>query len=366
MSEVFRNKPVDSRFESSIDSLASRVGCSQEDKSKIKGRIASLLGEYREIMPVGEFDSFIRYINKPSLRRFTISVGPNMEDTGLPIARKQSWDRLSKHLVKLRRDGHIAFSQRPASTLPFRLVSEAIQEGSLEIDGHARILDLCGAPGNKTFNICHLPDVEKVTAVINDGNSSRLGRVRERLAEFQFKSDREEDCYSRKLNDGRDVTIYLSNHDATDPEQVDQMASNYFGGELPNVVIADVFCPGDGRIIENPEVAIRYNKLVYKSGLVQSGILENAIDVAASCPYGVVAYSTCSVSPFFNEGVVSKVLKSEDVFCHNSSFDNVNLFPALHEKYHELKPDGRVRGVRTYPHKMGTGFFCSLISKGDY
>lgn len=115
-------------------------------------------------------------------------------------------------------------------------------------------------------------------------------------------------------------------------------------------VLVDAPCSGLGTLRRNPEIRWHLTELKL-AGLppLQGRILE----CAASCvkPGGVILYSTCSVMPEENEGVVAAFLETHTDFS-----------PARPEPHF---PPGVVddRGFfRTFPHRHGTdGFFGALL-----
>ncbi len=159
--------------------------------------------------------------------------------------------------------------QDAASTLAGRIVSP--RPGS-------RIIDLCSAPGGK---VTHLYEIVRgrATVVAADVSFSRLLRVRmnaERL--------------------GHDGMMFAIG-DARQP-----------GFHNCDFVLVDAPCTGLGVLARRWD--LRWSKReadIQRMAALQVEILTHAIDVAGRG--GFVVYSTCSIEPEENEGVVETVIK---------------------------------------------------------
>lgn len=350
--------------------------------------IRYILRSFRDVMPSGQFLPFLHHL-ETSYPTFDIFIPDSriarnygedffapypdfpIYDTWLPRS-KQGSDRLGKLIGRIRNEGIIAFAQSMASGLPYWLVTRQTLAGNISIGNKLNIYDLCGAPGNKTLNFIHSSNVSEVTAVINDHKPHRLKRVEERLTnEFDFVPKK--GGFNRKLKDGREVTIYLDFADASNQDEVRRSADRFFKEGKADIVIADVDCPGDGRITTDmrrllassgtdrgwPSFAVQFYPRSIKDVISQARILKSAILIARET--GVVSYSTCSVNPFVNEGVVSVVLEEvKGLKVLDLPVDEKYLFPSLHE-FHEEKFEPQAKGTRSYPHTFGEGFFCSLL-----
>ncbi|HQM91520.1 MAG TPA: RsmB/NOP family class I SAM-dependent RNA methyltransferase, partial [Syntrophales bacterium] len=133
--------------------------------------------------------------------------------------------------------------------------------------------------------------------------------------------------------------------DATDPDGTARL------GTFDRVLV-DAPCSGLGTLRRNPEIRwhLTERKLAEMPAL-QGRILHNA----AGCvkPGGTLLYSTCSVMPEENDGVVAAFLDRHPGFC-----------PVR-------PPGGFPSGVlddrgffRTFPHRHGTdGFFAALLAR---
>ena len=148
-----------------------------------------------------------------------------------------------------------------------------------------RVLDVCSAPGGKSFAAAVLggEDVEIVSCDIHE---NKLKRIRESAQRLGIEG------LSTRCADGR---VFI-------PE-----FENSFG-----LVIADVPCSGLGVIRKKPD--IRYKDQTQFDALpgVQLDILTNASRYVAEG--GRIIYSTCFVRPEENEKIVEAFLDANDAF----------------------------------------------------
>ncbi len=142
------------------------------------------------------------------------------------------------------------------------------------------ILDLCAAPGGKT---CHLAELSADSAhiVACDVSDSRLQRIQENLLRLRINS-------VETLLVGRD------------------------GEALPDgpfdAVLVDVPCSNTGVLNRRPEARWRFDEAAMTELIpLQTRLLLYACERVR--PGGRVVYSTCSLEPEENRGVVDAVLR---------------------------------------------------------
>jgi 16S rRNA (cytosine967-C5)-methyltransferase len=135
----------------------------------------------------------------------------------------------------------------------------------LEIQAGQSVLDLCAAPGNKTAQAMEAGG--RVVAC---------------------------DLHYRRLVQLKPLTDRLVVLDGATPLP--------FGARFDRILV-DAPCSGTGTLGRNPEIKwrLRPEHLAELRGL-QTALLRNALTVLA--PGGVLVYSTCSLEPEENEGVV--------------------------------------------------------------
>jgi len=213
----------------------------------------------------------------------------------------------------------------------FTVQDEAAQlvVGLLDPQPGETILDACAAPGGKTTGAAERvgPD-GRVLAL--DRNARRLGLVRRA---------------GRRLGLGN---IACEQRDATRP--LTGIAAN----EPFDRVLVDAPCSGLGTLRRNPDARWRIGPGdPARLAEVQATILRNAAAVVK--PGGTLVYSTCTVLPEENEGVVENFLKSSPDFTPIS----VDRVPA------EVRPVIDAESfMRCFPHRHDAdGFFAARMER---
>lgn len=162
-----------------------------------------------------------------------------------------------------------------------------------------RVLDLCAAPGGKTFTLAQeMEDRGELAAC--DLHDHRVAALRKRVGELGL------------------TCIRPQTLDATEPHP-----------ELGifDRVLCDVPCSGLGVIRRKPE--IKYKPLEEFEGIsnTQYKILENAANYCKAG--GVIVYSTCTLNPVENELVVERFLAGYPEFrCVGGLRDATRMNPA--------------------------------------
>lgn len=143
-----------------------------------------------------------------------------------------------------------------------------------------RILDCCSAPGGKaTFAAERMRDVGEVVAL--DVHESRVRRIREEVGRLGLS------IVVPTLRDGRDLP-------------------RVYGREFDRVLV-DAPCSGLGTIRRRPELRYRHTpESVKELAALQRELLHAAAQIVR--PGGVLVYSTCTLTPEENEGVVRDAL----------------------------------------------------------
>lgn len=177
------------------------------------------------------------------------------------------------------------------------------------------VLDVCAAPGGKTFTIAELmQDKGKIFAY--DLHEKRVGLIKKGAASLKLS------CITAETGDAR----------KTEKPPADR-------------ILCDVPCSGFGVLRRKPE--IRYKSLEEAAGLpeIQYEILEAA--AKALKPGGVLVYSTCTVLKRENEDVVRRFL-------------------AAYPEYHLEKPWQDIPTLAQYGQEMTTLFPQMLGSDGFF
>ena len=183
------------------------------------------------------------------------------------------------------------------------------------------VLDVCAAPGGKTFTIAELMQ-DKGTVYAYDLHEMRVGLIRRGAEKIGLQ------CIKAQTGDAR----------KTEKPQADR-------------VLCDVPCSGFGVIRRKPE--IRYKSLDEAAGLpeIQYAILEAS--ARAVKPGGVLVYSTCTVLRRENEDVVRRFLAAHPEFRPERPWQEI---PALAGYGQEM--------TTLFPQMLGSdGFFIAKMRK---
>jgi len=208
------------------------------------------------------------------------------------------------------------------------------------------ILDLCAAPGSKTT---HIADVtkNKATVIANDIDMGRISDLQSVVDQFGAK-------VKVTLSDGKD-----------------------FGKKYPvyfDKVLLDAPCSGEGLIYFRNGDPLRFWSMdkVKRSMFEQKELVESAFKALKHGKYMI--YSTCTLEPEENEGVLTHLLK---IF-PNAKIEKIEIKEEIVKSFPELRNsiasgitkwsgnlyDKQVRNaIRIIPNKMMMGFFIAKISK---
>jgi 16S rRNA (cytosine967-C5)-methyltransferase len=187
-----------------------------------------------------------------------------------------------------------------------------------------RVLDLCAAPGGKTTHLAALmEDRGRVVAVEQHrGRAAALARTAQRMGAS---------CVEIRVGDG------AAEHE---PEGYDR-------------VLVDPPCSDLGTLASRPDA--RWRKTADQPARLaraQGAILRAG--AAAVRAGGTLVYSTCTISPEENEGVIAAFLAS------HSGFEADDLREAVPVWQHPRVP----RHLQTLPHRDGTeGFFIARLRR---
>lgn len=183
------------------------------------------------------------------------------------------------------------------------------------------VLDVCAAPGGKTFTIAELMQNQGCVYAY-DLHESRVGLIRKGAEKLGLT------CIIAQTGDAR----------TTEKPQADR-------------ILCDVPCSGFGVIRRKPE--IRYKSLEEAADLpeIQYQILEAAAKALKAG--GVLVYSTCTVLKRENEDVVRRFLAAHPEYTLEKPWQNL---PALARYGQEM--------TTLFPQMLGSdGFFIAKMQK---
>ncbi|XP_023298918.2 5-methylcytosine rRNA methyltransferase NSUN4 [Lucilia cuprina] len=185
----------------------------------------------------------------------------------------------------------------------------------LDVKLGERVLDACAAPGGKSLLMLQTLHPEQL--VCNDVMESRVNRIRKVMKEYLF--DYEERWEGQRL--------ILNQCDARNIEEY---------GTYDKILV-DVPCTTDRHsLMENDNNIFKPTRIKERLRIpeLQAGILENCLRLLK--PGGSLVYSTCSLSPVQNDGVVhmalQKVFHEHGLTCTIKDLSHiVNLFSDIYK-----------------------------------
>lgn len=157
---------------------------------------------------------------------------------------------------------------------------------ALDIQLGDNVLDMCAAPGGKALAI--LQTLMPHVLVANDVQESRVNRIKRVIKQYVSDVYKTEDLF------------FITERDARWIDEKDTY----------NKILVDAPCTTDRHILHADDNNIfKPSRLKERLRLpeLQSDILANALKIVALG--GTVVYSTCSLSPVQNDGVVQVALK---------------------------------------------------------
>lgn len=186
----------------------------------------------------------------------------------------------------------------------------------LQVKPGERVLDACASPGGKSLLMLQTLHLDHL--VCNDIQESRLNKLRKVMQEYLF--DYKERWAGKRL--------ILSQSDARNLDQYEQF----------DKILVDVPCTTDRHVLNEQDNNI-FKPTRIKERLripeLQAGILANCLRLLR--PGGSLVYSTCSLSPIQNDGVVHMALQKvfteygitttiKDLSRHTTLFSDVFKF----------------------------------------
>ncbi len=185
-----------------------------------------------------------------------------------------------------------------------------------------RILDMCAAPGTKTFILSYLTN-NKTDIIANDIDRHRVLRLKNNISRFN----------------------------------IDAEVSNLSGRKLQgtfNKIILDAPCSGEGMINKKEKLFRTWSeKRIKLFSKKQKKLIKHAFEILEKD--GILVYSTCTFSQEENEDVVDFLLKKHK----DAKIEKINIKNLKHENGINLE-----KCLRIYPQHNNTGgFFVAKISK---
>uniref|UniRef100_A0A182F2M2 NOL1/NOP2/Sun domain family member 4 n=1 Tax=Anopheles albimanus TaxID=7167 RepID=A0A182F2M2_ANOAL len=160
---------------------------------------------------------------------------------------------------------------------------------ALDVQPGERVLDACSAPGGKSLLL--LQTLLPGTMVMNDLQESRCNRIHRLMRQYLYDFDekwKQKRCFITQ-SDARNLREY----------------------RMYDRVLVDVPCTNDRHsVMENDNNIFKPSRVKERLRLpeLQAGILANCLQLLR--PGGTLVYSTCSLSPVQNDGVVHMALSN--------------------------------------------------------
>lgn len=224
--------------------------------------------------------------------------------------------------TKAFQNGWISFQDEASQIIPLLL----------EVKAGESVLDVCAAPGGKAMALAQQAGPAGLV-VAADRRENRLRAMRERLA-----------------------LAHVSNVKMI---ALDGTASLPFRAKFDRILV-DAPCSGTGTLSRNPEIRWKLKPTdLLELHARQAMLLNSALECLA--PEGRLVYSTCSLEPEENEGVVSEVLHAHPQFCTTQA--EIPADALVEEVRAETLVDSH-GAFRAFPPLHFTdGFFAAVLAR---
>ncbi len=196
---------------------------------------------------------------------------------------------------------------------------------ALDVQPGDCVLDLCAAPGGKTL-ILALAKGEAGSLVANDKSADRRVRLKAVVTEH--------------LPAAIANTVRITGFDAA--------TWGLHQKDMYDRVLLDAPCSSERHVLSSPYYLAQWTPARTKQlAIRQFAMLAAALDAAKAG--GRVVYSTCSISPLENDGVIEKLFKKR-----KDMFDILQVEPQIGEK--------TKYGIQILPDTTGAGpiYYCTL------
>ncbi len=207
------------------------------------------------------------------------------------------------------------------------------------------ILDMCAAPGSKTTQLASLMN-NTGEIVANDNNFERSRKLSKMLKKFNIKN---------------------TNINFAQGEHLGKSFPGYF-----DKIILDAPCSGEGMVYLAKKQPLKFWSIRKSKEMskIQKQLILSAFQALKKG--GLLAYSTCTLSPNENEGVVSYLLEREKSakiehidLIQTKEFEDFKPFikKGLREWNEEIYHEDIRETIRITPGKTMIGFYVALIKK---
>lgn len=185
-----------------------------------------------------------------------------------------------------------------ASMYPVKALAIEKLEETFSENNDIKILDMCAAPGGKTLQIAFA--VEKLIQLRGDNTSEIIIKANDRSAS---RRSRLSTVLNTSLSPALRSLIQITSYD-----------SSKWGLYEKNTyerILLDAPCSSERHVFNSPAHLAQWSETRTKQlSERQFPMLAAALDAAK--PGGIIVYSTCSVSPMENDGVIQKLFKKRE------------------------------------------------------
>lgn len=201
----------------------------------------------------------------------------------------------------------------------------------LPLENAERVLDMCAAPGGKSLVLLSklsevAPDAEFIANEVSGPRRDALTKVIQNYIPMESRK--------KVWVKGQDGVKY----GMTQPASFD-------------AILLDAPCSGEAHLLENKkELEVWSPQRTKGLAIKQYSLLSSAWNAVK--PGGYILYSTCSISPFENDGVIEKLIKKKQ--------DNARILPMDPE----IPGEKTEYGLQYFPDTFGFGpLYGCLIQK---
>ncbi len=291
---------------------------------------------YNKILGRDEAKKFFKVMETPLKK--TIRINTIKVDEKL---RKKIIEKYNLEQLPFYKDGYRINVDKPGNLFEYFMGYIYSQEAAsmipplcMELKENLKVLDLCAAPGSKTSQIAQIMN-NKGLIIANEAIIYRLKLLRNNLERMG--------CLNTIVinKDGRNLKF---------KEKFDR-------------VLVDAPCSSEGTIRKDFSVLSRWNiKFLNDIASLQKQLLKTGI--LACKEGGIIVYSTCTLSPEENEGVVDWALKNFNVELEEIKLNGIKARPGL-VKVLDFEFDPEVKKcIRIWPHiEDMEGFFVAKFRK---
>lgn len=211
---------------------------------------------------------------------------------------------------------------------------------NLDADGDEFVFDACAAPGSKTTQMAQIMN-NKGCIVANDSSGERIKALFFNLESYSV------------------LNVVVTEMDL---ERLKNKNAECFRERFDKILV-DAPCSCEGTVRKDWKVLSRWGvNLIKFLSVQQRKIMGNAINMLKK--NGVLVYSTCTLAPEENEGVVDYALKNFDVEIERIDIKGLNTREGI-TKWDRADFDRDIKKcMRIYPQDNDTeGFFVAKLRK---